>query len=163
MVVLDIIIAILLVLSIVAGFRRGLVVQLTTLLALVIGVYAAFTLSDFVSPYIRQILTVDKMIVNIIAFTLTFIGVWILVYVVGKFVDQVVNAIALGTINRILGSCFSLVKALLILGVLFSIFDGFNSVFLFYPEDALAKSFFYQTIDHLASIVFPYIDFNVVP
>jgi membrane protein required for colicin V production len=74
--ILDIIILILLVIFTIQGFRKGLVAELSSLVALVLGVYIAFYFSDVTADFLREFFGIDNKYLKSIAFVLTLF--WLL-------------------------------------------------------------------------------------
>ncbi len=142
------------------GFRKGFVIQLFTLIALIVGIYCAFTLSHFVAKYIADSLRTDPTFTNIVAFIITFLGVWALIYLAGKLAHQLVAAVMLGLVNRLLGMFFSLLKTLFIISVLLIVFDTLNGSLHFVLPETLDKSFFYKPIKQVGDTIFPYLQFG---
>jgi len=81
-----------------------------------------------------------------IAFGITFIAVVIAVNLIGKLISKLVHAIALGFINRLLGSAFSLAKSLIIICVIISIFESFDKKFHIAKSKHKQESILYYPI-----------------
>ena len=81
--ILDIILVIPIVLLAFAGFRKGLIKELASLVALILGIYFAVYFSDWTAGFLTQHFDINQRYVFIIAFVLTFIGVVILVSLLG--------------------------------------------------------------------------------
>lgn len=111
---IDIVIAILLVVFGLGGWRKGIITEAATLLGLGIGLYGAFHFSDFTAERLVEYVEVDPKYLNIIAFVVTFIVLAILVNLLGRLVSKVVRTINLGFVDRLGGFLFGIAKGLLI-------------------------------------------------
>lgn len=140
---------------------KGFVTQLFTLVALVVGVYCAYTLSHLVARFISSTLSTDPTFTNIVAFLITFIGVWALIYLVGKVAHQIVQVAMLSLVNRIAGAAFSLLKTVFIISILLIVFETLNESLNIVSEETLSKSLLYKPIKSVGSAIFPYISFNL--
>ena len=111
---LDIIFAIVLFLFGFKGFRKGLIIEVVTLLAFGVGIYGAMHFSDFTASHLQEFMEVNPKYIDTIAFILTFILLVIIVNVIGRLVSDAVKAMNLGFFNRLGGFLFGLAKGLLL-------------------------------------------------
>jgi len=72
---LDIIIIVPLLLFAWGGYKKGFVIEVASLAALVLGLYMAFFFSDFAAQMLNDLFDIDQKYVAVIAFILTFIVV----------------------------------------------------------------------------------------
>lgn len=156
----DIIVGIILILALIIGFKKGLIIELASLVALIIGLFGAIKFSDITAQYLSNYINSDH--IGIIAFIGTFILIVVAVHLVAKLVDKLVSAIALGAINRILGALFSLLKYAFILSVLVAVVESFDPNSKVIPMEQKEKSMLYGPISSLAPSLFPYLKFEDV-
>ncbi|WP_075591000.1 CvpA family protein [Labilibacter marinus] len=154
----DIVIGIILVIAIVKGFKNGLIVELASLAALVLGVLGAIKFSNFTESWLTQHFNSDY--IGIISFLVTFIGIVVGVHLIAKMVDKLVKAVALGLVNRILGAAFSFIKYGFILSILLSVFTSFDKTFDVLPQETRESSIIYEPLAEFAPKVFPYLNFD---
>ncbi len=157
---LDIIIALPLLWGIYRGFTKGLIISVASLLALILGVYAAIHFSSFFGGYVEKWFNPDPRHLKVISFTLTFILVVIFVKLLGWGLDKLIKAIALGFVNRLLGVLFNLLKWALIVSVLISIMDSAERTKTIINEKVKDESILYRPISRIATFVFPYLKFD---
>ncbi|MDR0687267.1 MAG: CvpA family protein [Prevotellaceae bacterium] len=156
---LDIAFALLFCVAIYSGIKQGLIMQIATLLALLLGVYIAFKFSGLLARWITGF-GVGAQAVYIISFALTFIGVIILARLAGHVAQRVVRLIMLGWLNRLLGAIFSLVKMALIISVVLFIVNSIDRELGFMPRKQISQSKLYVPLSALAPSVLPYLDFD---
>ncbi|MCT4646940.1 MAG: CvpA family protein [Carboxylicivirga sp.] len=156
----DIIIGILLILAIVKGFKNGLVIELASLAALVLGLYGAIKFSSITESYLVE--HIHSSHIGLIAFIVTFALIVVGVHLLARVVDKLVKAIALGIVNRVLGALFSLLKYAFILSVILAIVDGFERNFNIIPQEQKEKSILYEPLSAIAPTIFPYLQFDKV-
>ena len=111
---LDIIIAVILFLFGWKGWRKGLIIEVVTLLAFGVGIYGAMHFSDFTAHHLQEVMTIDPKYLNTIAFVLTFILLVIVVNLVGRLVTRAVRAMNLGFFNKLGGFLFGAAKGVLL-------------------------------------------------
>ena len=156
----DIVAGILLILAIVKGFKNGLIIELASLVALVLGLFGAIKFSSITESFLIE--HIDSSYIGIIAFIATFVLIVVGVHLVAKAVDKLVTAIALGMINRVLGALFSLLKYAFIMSVIIAILGSFEKTYSVIPEEQRESSHLYKPLQSIAPAVFPYLQFDDV-
>jgi len=116
--ILDIIVAVILILAIIKGYRQGLIVALFSVIALIIGLAAALKLSVVVAGYIGKAVNVSDKWLPIISFAIVFLIVVLLVRLGAKFIQKTVELAMLGWVNRVGGILLYAALYILIFSVL---------------------------------------------
>ena len=142
---LDILLVVILILAIIKGYRRGLIVGVFSLIAIIIGLAAAIKLSTVVAAYIGKAIKISDAWLPIISFAVVFILVVLLIRLGANMLQKTVEVALLGWVNR-LGGILLYVAIYLIV----------YSVVLFYAEqikliqpDTIQKSVTYNYIQPL--------------
>ncbi|MBU2020326.1 MAG: CvpA family protein [Bacteroidetes bacterium] len=97
------------------GFRAGLIIELFTLLALLVGLYVAINFSDYASQRIESDFEVEKLYLAPLAFLVTFLLVGAGIYFLGKALEKMIKTTGLSPLNKVAGLAFSLLKMIYIL------------------------------------------------
>ena len=114
----DILIIVILGYSLVRGLFRGLVKEVSSIIGVLGGFYAAYTYYKNLGGLLAGVIH-DVSYLNILSFLLIFCGVLILVSALGVIIKYLLNIAFLGWVDRIGGVIFGLAKGLLIVSVLF--------------------------------------------
>lgn len=138
---IDIIFAILLVLAIVKGYRRGLIVGVFSLVAIVIGLAAAIKLSAAVAGWMGTNVNVSERWLPVISFAVVFLVVILLVRLGANAIEKTIEVAMLGWVNRLGGILFYAALYIIIFSVL-----------LFYAEQV--KLIAPEAINHSVSYAF---------
>lgn len=154
---IDAVILIILILSVVSGFVNGFVKEVASLAGLILGIWGAIRFSAFTAGMLYEWFDMSGQYVGIIAFIITFILIVVVIHFIGLVADKLINAIALGFLNRILGMVFGIIKSVLILSVIFVIMNAIDARRPFLPQERIEESFFYNPISDLAPAIFPII------
>ena len=131
---LDIIIAIILFLFGFKGFRKGLIIEVVTLLAFGVGIYGAMHFSDFTAEHLQDFMEINPKYLNTIAFVLTFVLLVIVVNLIGKAVTELVKAMELGFVNKVFGFVFGVAKGVLLCSILLLVLNNFQLIGILKPE-----------------------------
>lgn len=137
------------------GFKNGLIIEVFTLLALLVGLYAGIHFSDATAGFLKESAGFDSEYMPIIAFTLTFLAVGAMVYFGGKMLEKVVDVVHLTPINKFFGVLFALIKVLYILSVLIVIIESYDEKGDFVPEDTKENSLLYVPVRQISLTTIP--------
>lgn len=110
---LDILLALPLCWLIFQGWKKGVVRESATLAGVVAGIWAAVHFSQWVATWLH--LTGDSSI--LVAFFITFVGVLVLVWLLGRSIEGLLKAAKLTLANKIAGATLGMAKGLCILAV----------------------------------------------
>lgn len=150
---LDIFGVIILILGFIKGFQKGVVVAIASLLGVVIGMLAALKLSGALGSWMLENGWVSSAWVQIIASVMLFVGVLLLVRMLAKAIEGVLQAAMLGLVNRIIGG---LLYAFIAAFIWSSVLWVCNRAHLLSPE-TLAASKTYYWFEPIAPWVFAHI------
>lgn len=152
----DIILAILLIVAIGLGLRKGFILQLASLAALILGIYGALKLTDSAVDLFTANTSTSIEHISLIMFGVVFILIVVLVHIGAHFLEKALKMVALNWLNRIAGGVFSLAKWAIIISVLISTAEKFG--FLGASEEnteAFEASLLYEPIKSLGGFVLP--------
>lgn len=135
------------------GFTKGLILSIATLVGLILGVWSGVKFSHITSELLFDKFQID---IPLLAFAVTFLGVLILMYFVGKLLSKFIDILALGLFNKIGGALFSAFKTILILTVVLLFFENVNNNFKLVDTATLDGSVFYPFLKGISKYVFPY-------
>ena len=104
--------------SLVRGLFRGMVKEISSVIGVFGGFYAAYTYYAFLAKWLSRLIH-DVSYLNILSFLVIFCCVLIIVSVLGVIIKYLLNIAFLGWVDRIGGLVFGIIKAILIISVLF--------------------------------------------
>jgi len=154
---IDATIVVILILSMVMGFINGLVKEVASLAALILGIWGAIKFSSFTAAKLYDYFDMTGKYVGIIAFIITFMIIVVIIHFIGIIADKIVNAVSLGFVNRLLGIVFGLLKTVLIMSVFLVVLKAIDSHKPFLPKDRIEESMFFNPISDIAPVIFPII------
>ncbi|MEQ8907887.1 MAG: CvpA family protein [Vicingaceae bacterium] len=152
---LDIVIAIPLIWGAYMGFKKGLILELASFVALALGIYGTMKFSTYTAAYLSQNFELDEKWLSLTAFITTFVLIVIVVFMLAKLLDKLLKAVALGLVNRILGLLFGLLKYALILSVLLYFFTIANQQFDFVAAEKMESSLLYEPVQWICKPLLP--------
>ena len=150
---LDIIIAIILFVFGWKGLRKGLIIEVVTLVAFGAGIYGAMHFSDFTAAHMQDFLEIDPNYLNTIAFVLTFIVLVVIVNLIGRLISKAIKSLNLGFFDKLGGFLFGIIKGVLLCSVLLMVLNNFQLLGVLKPE-VKEKSKLYPYIEQTVPYVY---------
>jgi len=130
--IIDLIVAAVIIISAIISFLRGFIREFLTIIGMAGGLFAAYTFGDNLSPVFRNWLDVDPenpsklfemvpmtIVADGLAYAVIFITVVIAISVISHFTSSVIKATGLGPVDRTFGVIFGIVRAVLLLGIIY--------------------------------------------
>lgn len=137
------------------GFKHGLIIEIFTLLALFVGIYAGIHFSDLTANFLRKNVGMTSKYVPVIAFTLTFLGIGAMVYFLGKTIEKIIKVTQLTPINKLAGVFFSVLKYIYILSTLLILLESYDEKIGFFPPKMKEESLLYHPIMQVSKTSIP--------
>jgi len=125
---LDIIIATPLLYGLIKGFFNGIVKEVTSLLALFIGVYVAINFSEYLEPKFIDVLDGYQEFAPVLAFGVLFLVSVLCIKTLGFFIDKLTKVLALGIFSSLFGGVFGFLKVVVIFSFLLFVINSYNLV-----------------------------------
>ena len=136
------------------GYKKGLIIEIASLAAFILGLYFAFYFSDFTAGYLKQFFNIEPKYMAAISFIATFIGVVIIVLALAKVLEKFINILMLGFLNKLGGAIFGMLKGALFLSVIILIINYFDTGRTIIKPQTTKQSIFYEPIQSLAPMLY---------
>ncbi len=137
------------------GFKHGLIIEVFTLLALLVGSYAGIHFSDFTAKTLKESFGWDSEYVPVISFTITFLAVGAMVYFAGKAIERVVKLTGLTPLNKGFGVFFSVLKMVYFISVFIILIESYDEKSDFFPEKTKEESILYNPVKKVSTATIP--------
>ena len=155
---IDIIILAILVWSLFRGFKNGLFIEMASIAALVFGIWGAIRFSGYTADKLIEWFDLQTEYLGLIAFTLTFVLIVVLIHFLANALDKLMKAVALGFVVRIMGMIFAALKTVLIISIILVILNTIDQKARFLPQEKISESKFYRPVADFAPLLFPIIE-----
>jgi membrane protein required for colicin V production len=154
--VFDIIIIALLIVGFVRGLFKGFVMGLAGFIGVIFSIYIA---KYFSAPVIwfAEWIGIKQHISPTVGFIITFLVALLLSYFVAILVDKIINLIALGWLNKLLGGILSSLKYLFIISAFLNAFDFLNNNLNIVSEEAKQKTKLYAPVKKVVPATIPFL------
>lgn len=121
--IIDLVFVVVIILAVLQGYRRGLIVGVFSLVAVIIGLAAAMKLSTVAAGYIGKAIKISEEWLPLVSFAVVFLVVVLLIRLGANAIERTIEVVMLGWVNKLGG---------IILYV--AIYTTVFSVLLFYAE-----------------------------
>ena len=147
---IDLIIIALLGYGLIKGYKKGLIIELSSFFGVFIAFFISINLDDIISKQLVELTNINFDILNIIFFILIFLLSYSAIIFIAKGFTKLMKFVYLGLLNSLLGSLFGGLKLLLILMILSKIIFSFNLI----PMKMLSESNLMIQLHILSEIIF---------
>ena len=135
------------------GFKKGLIIEVSALIAFGFGIWGGIHFSDFVAELLSN--SIESKYVPLVSFAITFILIVAAVFVLGKMLEKAVNLVQLKLVNKLTGAVFGVAKIVLVISVLLVIVNSFDQKSNIVPKDLKENSLLYQPLLDVSLKVIP--------
>jgi membrane protein required for colicin V production len=153
--IIDLIILIPLIYGAWKGFKKGFVMELFTILALLVGLYAAFHFSDKITEIVVGKTHEKPGYLPAISFLLLFLAVGAMVYFGGKALEQVLKLAQLSFLNKGTGALIGILKWGYLIGCIFVFIQSLDTDEKFISKKHKENAILYPAVKGLVSHTIP--------
>jgi len=157
---IDIVLAILILIAAVRGFLKGFVFEIASLAAIILGIWVGINFSHYASELMTVHFGWHSEYLWLISFIIIFILIVLIIHLLGNILKRILDACAMGFINKLAGMIFAILKAAFILSLVIIIFDTLDVKTHILPEIMKKESKVYEPLRTFAPGIFPFINFN---
>ena len=143
---IDYIILVILLLFLIQGYRKGIIIGLATIAALVLGIYVAVHFSNYLDATLMEHLHPSRKWLPILSFSITFILVVVAVMLVANLTEKLVDMVGMGFFNHLGGAALGVVKGVLLVSILFFVFSSVDTQGKWLSEKDKKASVFYSRV-----------------
>lgn len=151
----DIIIVIPLIWGAYKGFKKGIIIEVASFIALGFGIWGGMKFSSISAKYLSNAFDIAENIMPLVSFAVTFIAIVIVVFTLAKMLQKIVSMVALGFVNKAAGALFGMLKFGLIMSVIVNFSNVVNEQIQFIEPEMKNNSILYEPIGKVAQIIVP--------
>ena len=143
---LDILILLPLLIGLVRGLMKGLIVEVSSIVAILLGFFGAKYWSAAFASWIIQQFDWSETACIVVAYALLFAGIALGLNIVARLLSKLFQKIQLGWLNRLLGGIFGTAKWGIVIVALVLCVHNLDKQFQFIQPELREKSVVYTTI-----------------
>jgi len=154
---LDIIFLIPLLFALYRGFKKGMIHMVASLAALVLGIFGAIKLRPMFASLLDSIFDISPDYMNVIAFSVAFVSIVMVVHLLAFLVEKLIKAVALNLVNRLLGMGIGVLVTAFVLSMILWPVNQVNAEKQIIKPERIEGSILYKPLSAFAPAVFPYL------
>ena len=143
---IDILLGAFLVFGLIRGLKNGLIIEFASLISFFVGIYIAVKFSTILG---------DSKTAKIMAFVIILIVVLVGIHFLAKVLSKVAKALFLGWLNRLGGAFLAVIRTILFLGVVLSLFQKVNINNTLISKKTQDQSLFFNPILKTSEFMLP--------
>lgn len=143
---IDVTVLVFLSLSMVRGYTLGIIRQVCSLVGLIMGVLFAEQFVQPIKSVLVQALHLPVPIAKPVAYIAGFIVIYLSFLILGRMLRQLIHGVRLGSINRLLGACFSAIKWMMFLSLCILLLESVDKKERLMTKQTKDKSYSYQFV-----------------
>ena len=137
---------------VIRGVFRGLIKELSSIVGVLAGFYAAYSYYMIIAKPLSQWLA-KPAYANILSFLIIFCLVFLAVSIIGIVIKYLMNIAFMGWVDRICGAAFGAIKGLLIVSVLLIVFTAFLSSGTPFIKDSMLAPHLTVVSEKMAKVI----------
>ncbi|MCK0130501.1 CvpA family protein [Flavobacteriaceae bacterium F08102] len=134
---------------------KGFILEVISLIAVLLGIVVAIKFSPNIANFLETSVEWSSQVIRVMAYAIAFALALVVVFLAGKLLTKLIEAVALGLFNKIVGALFGLLKYGMILSVLLILFQSVNKKMNLLKEDTLKNSVLFDRVKNVAPLIFP--------
>jgi len=123
---LDLLIIVFVLVFVILGYRKGFIISLATIAALILGIYLAVNFSNFMDKFLLEYFKPSKTWLPILSFTITFLLVVIGVLIIARLMEKAVDVVGMGFFNHLGGAILGFIKGIVLCSIILFIITSFD-------------------------------------
>ena len=137
------------------GFKKGFIIEVASIVALIAGIYLAANFSEVTANALKEWFDIEGSWLGYLSFLVTFILAVFGVYALAKVIEKAVNLAALKLVNKLAGLVFGVLKVALILSIVVNLLGWLDRHIPVLSKSEPDKSLLFNPVKRIAPALLP--------
>ena len=154
----DLTVAILLLIAVINGYRKGLIMQLVGLAILVLSAIFGGRVAEEILPHLKGWVNLSAEAARVFSFILAFAVIAVVLTLLGKLLQYFIDVVLLSFLNRLAGAVIAIGTMMLFLSILLNLvllLDRHETVI---SPKIKQESFFYPRVEAVVPAIVPHLN-----
>ncbi len=158
----DLIVLIILSIAFVAGFRKGMIMQLVSLVGLMIAlVFAGYVAKNILPLIIENVHDISPNVASALSYIFAFIVIMAAAHFLGRAIEKLIEIVHLSFFNKTLGGVISIGISMTFLSLLLNLVLMLDTNEKIIRPDTKTNSFFFERVRVVVPAIVPYLNQEV--
>ncbi|WP_352422943.1 CvpA family protein [Proteiniphilum sp.] len=153
----DLTVGILLLIAFINGYRKGLIMQLVGLATIILAAVFGGRLAQIILPEINRLISLSPEVARVLSFILAFVAIAIVLSLVGRLLQQFIDVVFLGFVNRLLGAVIAAGTMMVFLSILLNLVLMLDNNDRVINRKIKEESFFFKRVEAVVPAIVPYL------
>jgi len=153
----DLTVSILLLITLVNGYRKGLIMQSVGLATIILAAVFGGRLAKTILPEINKLIDLSPEAARVLSFILAFIGIAVVLFLVGRILQRFIEVVSLSFINRLLGAVIAAGTMMIFLSITLNLVLMLDSNERVIKKKTKEKSFLFERVEAVVPAIVPYL------
>lgn len=154
---LDLTVGIFLLIAFINGYRKGLVMQIVGLATIVLAAIFGGRLAKIILPEINKLVDISPEAAKVLSFILAFIGIAIVLTLVGRLLQRFIDVIFLSFFNRLFGAIIAAGTMMFFLSIILNLVLIVDNDQRIINKRTKESSFFFERVEAVIPAIVPYL------
>jgi membrane protein required for colicin V production len=155
---LDIVIGLFLLLAFFNGYRKGLVMQLIGLAAILLAAVFGGKLAGMIVPELDAIFNMTPQVLLVLSYVIAFAAIFLVAILVGQIIERIVDFVLLGFFNRLFGSIVAAATTVVALSLLLNLVLILDINEQIIDSRVQNESFFFERVQSVVPSIVPFLN-----
>ncbi len=154
---IDLVILVFLIIAAIKGFSKGLIIGLASLAGLVLGIMFSLKYAGNLAINLQHLFGNHSKFLFFAAYAICFLIIVLLVHIIAKSLEKVIEIAALGFINRLAGAGFGVIKTLFVFSAIIYLIRIADPESRLIKPETKQESFVYEPLEWLLPASLPFL------
>ena len=158
----DLIVLIVLAIAFVAGYRKGMVMQLVSLAGLMIAlIFAGYIAKNILPLIVENVHGIAPNVASALSYVFAFIAIMAAAHFLGRAIEKLIDIVHLSFFNKTIGGIISLGISMTFLSLLLNLVLMLDTNENIIRPDTKTNSFFFERVRVVVPAIVPYLNQEV--
>ena len=154
----DIITALMLFLALINGYRKGFIMQLAGLAAIILAAVFSGKLAHHILPELNRFIDISPNFARVLSFIIAFGLIAFVISLIGRLLHRFVDIVLLSFVNRLMGSIIAMGIMMVVLSIILNLVLMLDHEENIIKNEVKKESFFYERVESVVPAIVPYLD-----
>ena len=157
----DIVVGVLFIAAVFNGFRKGLIMQLSGLITILLAAVFSGKLAKIILPELMRVVEIKPNHASVISYIIAFLLIAVGIFIIGSIIQKLLKTLNLNFINRLFGGIIAAAIAMVVMSILLNLILILDTDAHIITMNIRKNSFFYERVRVVVPSIVPYLNEEV--
>ncbi len=157
----DIVLGVLFIVAVFNGLRKGLIMQLSGLITILLAAVFGGKLAKIILPELMHFVEIKPNHASVISYIIAFLLIAVGIFIIGSIIQKLLKTLNLNFINRLFGGIIAAAIAMVVMSILLNLILILDTDAHIITMNIRKNSFFYERVRVVVPSIVPYLNEEV--